>query len=114
MKKNLLNLAAMAATGTALLVLLAGQWMLTTGPEAALGDAARAAAKQGNMGEFATYAGLQFLMTAGIPLIVGGICICVLLAYHAFTRMQNSSLMIGHIPVRRITSEQFEYVHWVD
>ncbi len=89
MKKPTLKQAAQAVTGIALVALLAGQWALVTGPMESLADYGRTAADSGNLAEFAGVFGLNVLMMAGLPLVFGGIGICVLAAYLAFERMQQ-------------------------
>jgi len=89
MKKPTLKQAAQAVTGIALVALLAGQWALITGPLADISEQGRTAAASGHLGEFAGFFGLNILLTTGLPLIFGGIGICVLAAYLAFERMQQ-------------------------
>jgi hypothetical protein len=88
MKKIMLTVAkGMAGIGIA--ALMAGHWVLMTGSVAALDQQARLAAQNSNILEFAAYAGLHFLLMIGMPLVFGAVGICVLAAYHAFTKMQS-------------------------
>jgi hypothetical protein len=89
MKKLTLKQAAQAATGIAVVALLAGQWALITGPMADMAEQGRTAAASGHVAEFAGIFGLNVLLTAGVPLVFGGIGICVMAAYLAFERMQE-------------------------
>lgn len=89
MKKITLKQAAKAATGVALVVLLAGQWALVTGPVEALGKLGVQAAEQSNVAGVATYGGLHLLMLIGLPLVYGAIALCVVAAYMAFNKMES-------------------------
>lgn len=89
MRKLTLKRAAQAATGIAVMALLAGQWALITEPVADIAEQGRTAAASGHVAEFAGIFGLNVLLTAGIPLVFGGIGLCVMAAYLAFERMQE-------------------------
>ena len=89
MKKLTLKHMAQAATGIAVTALLAGQWALVTGPVADIAEQGRVAAASGQVAKFAGIFGLNVLLTAGLPLVFGGIGICVMAAYLAFERMQE-------------------------
>lgn len=102
MKKSTIKQMAQAVTGIALIALLAGQWALITGPLASLADYGRSAAEGGHMAEFFGVFGLNILMTAGLPLVFGGIGICILAAYLAFERMQQRQAL----PVAIIESRE--------
>jgi hypothetical protein len=80
---------AKTATGVALVVLLAGQWALVTGPLNALDELGQQAAKQSNIADVATYGGLHLLMLIGLPLVFGAIALCVVAAYMAFSKMES-------------------------
>ncbi len=81
-----LHKAAKAGTGIAIAVLIAGQWALITGPLQAIRDQGAAAAAQHQYLEFFGLMALQILALAGLPLITGGIVLCVLVAYEAYRR----------------------------
>lgn len=89
MKKPTLKQAAQAVTGIALVALLAGQWALITGPLESLAGYGRTAAESGNLAEFFGVFGLNVLMMAGLPLVFGGIGLCVVAAYLVFERTQQ-------------------------
>lgn len=97
MKKLTLKQAAQAATGIAVVALLAGQWALITGPVADIAEQGRTAAASGHVAEFAGIFGLNVLLTAGVPLVFGGIGICVMAAYLAFERMLERQAQAGVI-----------------
>lgn len=90
MKKITSKKSAQAATGIAIIALLAGQWALITGPLDELAEQGREAIEVSNMTDFAIYAGLHTLATAAMPLIFGAIGICVIATYEVFNRMQNN------------------------
>ena len=87
MKKLTLKQAAQAATGIAVVALLAGEWALITGPMSDIAEQGRTAAASGHVVQFAGIFGLNVLLTAALPLVFGGIGICVMAAYLAFERM---------------------------
>jgi hypothetical protein len=89
MKKITSKQVAKTATGVALVVLLAGQWALVTGPLNALDELGQQAAKQSNIVDVATYGGLHLLMLIGLPLVFGAIALCVVAAYMAFSKMES-------------------------
>lgn len=88
MKKSTLNRVAKGAMGVALLTLIASVYTLSAGPLRFLTERGQEAAAHADLSGFAMYAGLGFLAQVALPLIFGGIAICVMAAYLAFEKMQ--------------------------
>lgn len=97
MRRLTLKQVAQVATGIAVVALLAGQWALITGPMSDIAEQGHTAAANGHIAEFAGIFGLNVLLTAALPLVFGGIGICVLAAYLAFERMLERQAQAGVI-----------------
>lgn len=89
MKKPTLMHIAQAATAIAILVLIAGQWALVTGPLESLAEYGQTLAVNGNLTEFFGFFVIKVLIDSALVLVFGGIGICVIAAYLAFERMQQ-------------------------
>jgi hypothetical protein len=97
MMNNFLKKAVQTGTAVCIVVLLAGQWALSTGPMAQLRQQGRTAAESGHVAEFTGYFVADFLLSMAIPLVFGVIGICVMATYMAFERMQKRQAESGVI-----------------
>lgn len=92
MKKNTMLRVAKGAMGVALLTLIGSVYFLSAGPLRFLTERGHEAAAHADIAGVAMYAGLGFVVQVALPLIFGGIAICVMGAYLAFEKMQAREL----------------------
>lgn len=94
------NRTAKVLVGIALVVLFAGQWVLVSGPLSDLNQQGLAAAAHSDGAGVLMYGGLNFLLSAALPVITGGIALCVLAVFSAYSQTFGADNVIDAEVVR--------------